>query len=83
MAVTIHLTIEPAQGRPVSLARVCDAQILLRVARAAILQARRKAAVARGRDETLGRMCGDEAAQLERYLNELVPGLELDSALVQ
>jgi len=81
MSVTIHLTIEPAEGRPVSVARVCDPQILRRVARAAILQARRDADMARSRDETLGRLCSDEAAQLERHLNELVPGLEMAGAV--
>jgi hypothetical protein len=81
MAVTIHLTIEPAQGRPVSVARICDPQMLRQVARAAILQARRKADVARSRDATLGRLCSDEAAQLERHLSELVSGLSAYSAV--
>ena len=81
MALTIHLTIEPAQGRPVSVARVCDPQILRQVARAAILQARRRADVARSRDVTLGRLCLDEAEQLERHLSELVSGLSTCSAV--
>lgn len=81
MAVTIHLTIEPAIGRPVSVARICDPQILRQVARAAVLQARRRADVARGRDATLGRLCSDAAAQLERHLTEIVPGLSAYSAV--
>jgi len=81
VAVTIHLTIEPERGRPVSVARVCDPQILRQVARAAILQARRRADVARSRDVTLGRLCSDEADTLEKHLSELVSGLATCSAV--
>ena len=78
--VAIHITIEPARGRPVSLARLADADILEQAARTAIAQARDTASRARILDPVLGRFRGEEADRLERYLRLLVPGLSLPPA---
>ena len=74
-SIAIHITLEPKTGRPVSLARVCDPEVLRQAARAAIDTARRRAVQARNVDELLGGIRGEEADQLERYLAVLIPGL--------
>jgi hypothetical protein len=75
--VAIHLTIEPGSGRPVSLARVSDPAILRQVARAAIHAAHQKAAEDFFRDMTLGQIRSEDATRLERYLEKLIPGLQV------
>lgn len=74
-SVAIHITLEPMRGKPVSLARLCELEILQCAARAAILDARRKAVAARDVDDMLAQIRGEEADQLERYLSALIPGL--------
>jgi hypothetical protein len=74
-SIAIHITLEPKTGRPVSLARVCDPEVLRQASRAAIDTARRRAVQARNVDELLGGIRGEEADQLERYLAVLIPGL--------
>lgn len=59
--LAVHITVEVDDGRPVSLARVRDAEILRCVARAAIDRARASAARIGGIDWLLGQMRTEEA----------------------
>lgn len=72
--LSVHLTFEPDDGRPVRLARIRDAEVLRSVARVAISTARANARRAGGIDWLLGRMRAEEAKSLEEYFNRTIPG---------
>jgi len=73
-SVSIHITIEPESGRPISLAKVSDSEVLRQVARAAVTAAQAEAVRAKNADPLLGLMQDDEVSRLERYFSLLIPG---------
>ncbi|MGD0775784.1 MAG: hypothetical protein ABSC05_23460 [Candidatus Solibacter sp.] len=79
-SVSIHLTIEPEHGRPVSLARITDGEMLRQVARAAIREARLDAIRAKAADPMLGLIQDDEVSRLQRYFGALIPGFSASTS---
>ncbi len=78
--LVLYVAYEPAQGRPVGLARLTDRDLLSKAAETAISDARRRAEVAAAQDPILGQIQADEACRLERYLRQFVLGPSLVSA---
>lgn len=76
--VALLLLYEPttAQGRPVPVARVADQRIILEVARAAVLEAQKRADSLAAADELLGEVEREEVARLRRVLELLIPALK-------
>ena len=72
--MAVHITFEPEDGRPVSVARVSDRDVLQGVARVAVDKAREIAKRAGGIDRSLGQMRAEEARCLEDYFSRKIPG---------
>jgi len=75
MSVELVIVYEPQDGRPLSVAKVPDRELLLSAARAAIDQAEVQADVLAGVDAGLGIVQREEAERLRRLLGLLIPEL--------
>jgi hypothetical protein len=79
--VSLLLVNEPSGGRPLTVARVEDARMLVDAAHAAILAAERRAAELAGADCLLGEVERAEAGRLRTVLTLLIPALKTREVL--
>jgi hypothetical protein len=75
MKLGLYITLEPAAGKPVTLARVFDRSLLTGVARTAIREAEEQAELMAAEDETLGTLQLQEASRLRTALELVIPEL--------
>jgi hypothetical protein len=71
----VAILYEPERGRPLTVARVSNRELLLIVASAAVAEAEERARQLGCADETLGAVQREETARLRRVLELLVPDL--------
>jgi hypothetical protein len=79
--IALVLLYEPAtaKSRPVPVARVADARLILEVARAAVLEAQARADFLAAADDLLGEVERAEVARLQHVLEFLLPALKADT----
>jgi hypothetical protein len=75
--VSAVLVYEPVGGRPLTIARVDDQALLLRIAEAAIGEAQARAELVARADDLLGEVQREEVNRLKKVLTLLVPELNL------
>jgi hypothetical protein len=74
---------EPERGRPLTVARVSDRQLLVAAAEAAIAEAEERAQALSEADEFLGAVQHEEAARVRRVLGILLPELRAAASDLQ
>ena len=79
MRVGLYITLEPANGKPVTLARVQDSDLLLGVAAVALDEAEALADRMAEQDPVLGTLQRQEAGRLRNALELVIPGLRLQA----
>jgi hypothetical protein len=75
MRIGLYITAEPANGKPVTLARVRDQSLLLDAAAVALDEADEMADEMAAQDELLGTLQRQEAGRLRSALELVLPGL--------
>jgi hypothetical protein len=75
MKLGLYITLEPAEGKPVTLARVSDRSLLTGAARTAIREAEEKVELMAAEDEVLGTLQLQEAGRLRKALELVIPEL--------
>lgn len=66
---------EPERGRPLTVARITDRQLLIAAARAAIAEAESRAEMLGDVDPVLGAVQREESARMGRVLRMVIPEL--------
>ena len=79
--VGLYITLEPENGKPVTLARVRNRALLLDAAEAALLDAEQLATQMAGEDAVLGELQRDEVGRLRRALELVLPELRSSGAV--
>lgn len=81
MTIGLYITIEPENGRPVTLARVADTEILRAAGQSAIARADREAQAMESEDPVLGILQRAEASRLRSALELVIPELRASLSL--
>ncbi len=75
MKISLYITFEPEHGRPVTLAKITDREILVAASIAALHEATKRAELMSVEDDLLGELQCQEVARLRSALERVVPEL--------
>jgi len=82
MSVRLNITLEPERGKPITLARVEDRDLLVNAALSALQQAERLAVEMGSQDTTLGELQRQEASRLRQALELILPEIRAAQPLM-
>jgi hypothetical protein len=82
MSVHLYITLEPERGKPVTLARVEDRDLLVNAALSALQQAEHLAVEMGSQDKTLGELQRQEASRLRQALELVLPEIRAAEPLM-
>lgn len=80
MSVRLYITLEPERGKPITLARINDRDLLLDAALSALQEAEAEATEMASQDKILGELQRQEASRLRQALELVLPEIRSASS---